>query len=375
MPKEVFNQLSARQVTAMKEPGKFADGFGLYLYVTSGGGKSWVWRGRVHGKRRELGLGSASLVSLADARLAAIDLRRMARSGLDPKYERAKTKGPALTFQQAATRFWTEQVEPVVKSTKQAALWQSTFKIHVYPSIGDMQLRAVTQSDVLNVLLPIWTEKPETARRVRQRMANVFNWARTAGLFDGVIPTEGVQNGLPRQKTIVQHYRSISYGEIPNLMRRLEATESLAAIALRFCILTVARSSEVRFANWSEFDLINNVWFIPASRMKMGKEHRVPLSTAATNIVRYVQGLSDTLVFPGSRQDKPMSDMTLSAVLKRLKVDATVHGMRSTFRDWTEEQTDYRHEVKEAALAHQIASAVERAYRRTDLFDQRRKLM
>ena len=375
MPKEVLNQLSTRKVSAMSEPGKFADGFGLYLYVTSGGGKSWVWRGRVHDKRRELGLGSASLVSLADARVAAIDLRRMARAGLDPKYERDKSKWQALTFEEAATRLWLKQIKPAVKTPKQSSLWLNTLKNHVFPKIGDMQLRAVSQTDVLSVLLPIWLEKPETARRVRQRIGTVFNWARTAGLYEGVNPIEGIQSGLPRQKIIVRHFRYLPYGELPRLMRRFKDVEGMGAIALQFCILTAARSSEVRLARWSELDLDHSVWVIGADRMKMGKDHRIPLSKSAVQIVRSLQGLSNDLVFPSAKPGKPMSDMTLSAVLRRLKIDATVHGMRSTFRDWTEEQTDYRHEVKEAALAHQISSAVERAYRRTDLFDQRRDLM
>ena len=236
-------------------------------------------------------------------------------------------------------------------------------------------MHAIKQADILRILAPIWTEKPETARRVRQRLRTVMNWARTAGHYEGMNPVEGVEDGLPKQRAKVRHFRALPYGELPELMRRIEDVDGMGALALRFTILTAARSGEVRGAMWSEIDTEARVWAIPADRMKAEVEHRVPLCDETLAALERVRGLSDGLVFPSRRAGRPISDMTLSAVLRRLKVPGTVHGMRSTFRDWCEEMTGFPHEVKEAALAHTVRNKVEAAYRRTDLFDKRRTLM
>jgi integrase len=375
MPKIVVNALTPLRVKREKCPGYYADGDGLYLVVTATGGKFWSWRGTVQGRRREVGIGPERLVKLAEAREIARTWRNIARAGGDPKAERDKDKRQSLTFEDAARRVHKEHVEPDAKSAKAAAQWLKTLTVYACPVIGAKPVHGVTQSDVLRVLAPIWTEKPETARRVRQRVRTVMDWARTAGHCSGINPVEGVEKGLPKQRGKVQHFRALHYTELPDFMQRLDGAEGIGVLALRLCILTAARSGEVRLAEWSEIDTVGRVWTVPADRMKARQEHRVPLSDAAIAVLDAAAGLSERLVFPSRKEGVPLSDMTISAVLRRLNVPATVHGFRSTFRDWAEERTGFSYEAKEAALAHTIKSATERAYRRGDLFDQRRSLM
>jgi integrase len=236
-------------------------------------------------------------------------------------------------------------------------------------------VRDVDQPDILRILAPIWTEKPQTARLVRQRLRTVLNWARTAGHCEGINPVDGVEDGLPKERRRVQHLKALPYVELPGLMRRMEMVEGMGALALRFTILTAARSGEVRGAVWSEVDEDARLWVVPADRMKAGEAHSVPLSEPALAVLEHVRGLSAGPVFPSSRSGRPLADTTLAAVLRRLKAPVTVHGMRSTFRDWAEERTAFSHEVKEAALAHTVGGATERAYRRRDLLEKRRDLM
>ncbi|MDH3668764.1 MAG: integrase arm-type DNA-binding domain-containing protein [Paracoccaceae bacterium] len=375
MPKEIVNALTPARVRQEKRPGRIADGQGLYLHISETGGRWWVWRGTVHGKRRELGIGSARLIPLAEAREKARLWRRTARDGGDPEQERDRAKMTALTVEGAARKVWGDQIEPHAKNPKHSAQWIRTLKVYAFPHIGARPVHTITQGDILRVLAPIWTEKPETARRVRQRLRTVFDWARTAGHFDGVNPIEGIERGLPKQRDRVQHHRALPYGELPVFMRRVETIDGVGALALRFTILTAARSGEVRNATWAEIGIEARTWTIPASRMKAQREHRVPISDAAVCVLDRVRALSDDLVFPGTKPGRPVSDMTLSAVLRRLDVDATVHGFRSTFRDWAAEQTSFAREIAELCLAHEVGNAVERAYRRSDLFDKRRELM
>ena len=375
MPKEVRDALTATKVRQEKRPGRYADGNGIYLHVSDTGARWWLWRGTVHGTRCERGMGSARLLSLAEAREIARSWRRIARAGGDPKEDRDKGKRQSLTFEDAARRVWSEQIEPNSRSPKHRAQWFKTLQVYAFPRIGSCPVHAVTQADILGILAPIWTEKPETARRIRQRLRTVLNWARTAGHYEGMNPVEGVEDGLPKQRAKVQHFRALPYGELPELMRRLEGVDGMGALALRFTILTSARSGEVRGALWPEIDVEARLWAVPGERMKSGEGHRVPLSAPALAVLERVRGLSDGPVFPSSRRGRPLSDTTLSAALKMLEIPATVHGMRSTFRDWCEELTSFPHEVKEAALAHTVPNAVERAYRRTDLFDKRCELM
>jgi integrase len=320
-------------------------------------------------------MGSARLVSLAEAREIARTWRRIARDGGDPALVRDKGKLKSLTFDDAARRVWADQIEPHAKNPKHSAQWLRTLSNYAFPIIGARPVHTIAQSDILRVLAPIWTEKPETARRVRQRIRTVMDWARTAGHFEGVNPVEGVEKGLPKQRGRVQHHRALPYQKLPDLIRRIEAVEGMGALALRFVILTAARGGEARGALWSEIDGEARLWTVPAERMKAQRRHRVPLSNAALAVLEQVRGLSDGLIFPSTRPGRPLSDMTLSAVLKRLDVPVTVHGFRSTFRDWAEELTGFPREVKEAALAHTVKDATEAAYRRTDLFDKRCELM
>lgn len=376
MPRLVINALSPGRVKHETRPGSYADGDGLYLLVTKTGGRYWIWRGTVKGTRQELGIGPVRLVSLADARQVAKDWRNIARAGGDPKAERDKAKRKRVTFAEAMTKVHGEQVEPQAKNPKAARYWLASLRDYAVPVIGNMPVDSITTSDILRVLAPIWTEKPETARRVRQRIRTVLDWATTAGHREGVNPVEGVGKGLPRQRDRVQHHTALPYAELPDLMQRLEAEDGIAALALRFLILTAARSLEARAATWPEIDLEGRVWRIPPERMKAGDEHKVPLSDAALGVLERVQGLDTTLVFPSRKPGVPVQATTLKKVLVRLDVPVvTVHGFRSSFRDWAEEWTRYSYETKERALAHAVKNPVERAYRRGDLFDQRRALM
>lgn len=359
-------------------PGRHADGNGLFLHVDPNGARRWVLRTVVHGRRRDIGLGGVSLVSLAEAREAAARLRRIARTGGDPIAERDRDKRTSLTFADAAQKVHAEHIAKTARNGKHVAQWLATLERHAFPIIGAKPVHTVDQADVLRVLSPIWTETPETARRVRQRLRTVLDWARTAGYREGVNPVEGVERGLARQRDKPGHFAALPWQELPALWPRLEATSGTGALALRFAILTATRSGEVRLADWAEIDLDARVWTIPAGRMKAGREHRVPLSAAALDVLAAAEALTggrEGLVFPSARQGRPLSDMTLAAVLKRLGVPVTPHGFRSTFRDWAEEATSYPYEVKEAALAHTVKSKTERAYRRGDLFEKRRDMM
>ena len=375
MPKEVHNALTPAKVKQEKRPGRYADGQGLYLHVSETGARWWIWRGTVHGRRRELGMGSARLVSLAKAREIARTWRRIARDGGDPVVERDKNRRQSLTFEEAARRVWAAQIEPPGRNEKYTKQWLTSLKAHAFPLIGSLPVHAVTQSDILRVLSPIWTERSQTARLVRQRLRTVLNWARAAGHCEGVNPVEGVEDGLPKQRYRVQHFKALPFKELPEFMRRLEAVEGVAALALRFTILTAARSGEVRGARWSEIDIEDRLWVVSDARMKAEREHRVPLSGEALAVLERVCGLDSTMVFPAHKRGAIMHDMTIAAPLKRLDVTGTVHGFRSTFRDWAAERTSVPREIAELCLAHEVGNAVERAYRRSDLFDKRRELM
>lgn len=359
-------------------PGMYADGGGLYLVVDDSGARRWALRTTVHGKRREIGLGPISLTPLSEAREKARQLRRVAREGGDPVAERDRERRRSLTFEEAARTVHTEQIVPTAKNGKHVRQWLATLEKYAFPTIGAKPIHAVDQADVLSILAPIWTETPETAKRVRQRLRTVLDWARTAGHREGVNPVEGVERGLPKQRARVLHHEALPWQQLPALMPRLVTASGMGALALRFAILTAARSGEVRGATWAEIDTEAGVWTIAAERMKTGRAHRVPLTPAALAILEDAKAQatrSEALAFPSTKPGAPLSDMTLSAVLKRLEVGVTVHGFRSTFRDWAEEATAYPHEVKEAALAHVVGNKAEAAYRRTDLFEKRRAMM
>lgn len=308
----------------------------------------------------------------------AREMKKVVRAGGDPIAYRDRDKRQSLIFEDATRQVHREQILPTARNAKHAAQWPNTLRDYAFPAIGVLPVHAVAQSDILRVLSPIWTEKAETARRVRQRLRTVFAWAKTAGHREGDDPVDDVEQGLPKQRDRQSHFRALPYSGLPDLMHRVVEVQGMGALALRFAILTAARSGEVRAAVWDELDLVAKVWTIPEEKMKGGREHRVPLSDAAIDVLEQARGLAtrkEDLVFPSTRAGRPLSDMTLAAVLKRPGVDATVHGMRSTFRDWAEEATSYPHQVKEMALAHAVKNKVEAAYLRTDLFEKRRDMM
>ena len=366
-------RLTTRRVETLKATGHYVDGDGLALVIGRRGGKSWVLRTMVKGRRRDIGLGGVSWVTLAEAREKAREYRKIAREGGDPIAMRNST-AESPTFEEAARRVHSEQIVGTSRNEKHRDQWINTLKAYAFKIIGDKAVRDITQSDVLQVLSPIWTEKQETARRVRQRLRTVMDWARTAGHFDGVNPVEGVEKGLAKQRKAVNHHAAMPWAEVPALLSTLG--DSSAALALRFLILTVARTGEVIGARWSEIDFDTRLWTIPAERMKAQREHRVPLSDEALAVLNQVRGRDDEFVFPGQRRGTGLSNMSMTAVLRRLgRNDITVHGFRSSFRDWAEERGGMPREIAEMCLAHEVGNAVERAYRRSDLLNKRRELM
>ncbi|MGR3717822.1 MAG: tyrosine-type recombinase/integrase [Thermohalobaculum sp.] len=375
MPKELHNALAATKVSKTKEPGRYADGNGLYLVVSDTGGKWWQWRGTVHGRRKELGIGPVRLIELKEAREIARSWRRIAREGGDPRAVRDRAKLQSLTLEEAARRVWAEQVDGQGRNKKYERQWLADLERHVFPAIGRIPVHALSQPDVLAMLAKIWTELPSTARRIKQRLRIVMDWAKTAGHRDDLNPVLGVEGGLPKRRPKPKHFDALPYTELPDAMRCLADLDSVPAMALRFLILTAARSIEVRAAKWSEVDTDARLWAIPAERMKAGEPHRVPLSDAALVVLERIRGLNAQMIFPARKRGAIMHDQTLSAPMKQLGLAATVHGFRSSFRDWCSERTLFPREIAEISLAHQVGDAVERAYARSDILDKRRDLM
>ena len=368
-------KLNARKVETTLEPGMHGDGGGLYLRVGPTGSKSWILRTAVYGKRRELGLGSAALVSLKEARETAHVLRKIARSGGDPDTARSKE---TFTFDAAAKLVY-ENLLPTWRNKKHAETWIASINRYARPRIGNRPLETIGTADILAILSPIWTEKNETAKRLKQRIGTVFDWAKGAGHYPNENPVNGLKKALPAVKRQQVHLAAMDWRKLPEFMSELSIRESVSALTLEFIILTAARSGEARGARWSEIS--NNVWTVPAERMKRGVAHRVPLSDEAIIVLDKVRGLDDELVFPSVKtgpqgETRAQSVMVFKSLLKRMKQEGfTVHGFRSTFRDWCSESAYADREVAEAALSHATGSEVERSYARSDLFDRRRILM
>jgi integrase len=348
------------------------------LVVQPGGSRSWILRYQIDGRRRDLGLGPYPEVGLARAREKALEARRIVKDGRDPLAERSRAA--FLTFQAAAAALIASK-RPGWRNAKHAAQWTSTLAAYAYPKLGGFDVRAVDTATVLEVLRPIWTTKPETASRLRQRIEAVLDYAAVVGARSGENPARWrghLDHLLPKPGKVraVKHHTALDWREAPAFLAELERREGLAAKALAFTILTAARSGEVRGMTWGEVDRVPAVWTVPASRIKAGKEHRVPLTPAALALLGE-PGEAEALVFPSpTKAASPLSDMTLAAVLKRMgRGDLTVHGFRSTFRDWAGEATAHPREVIEAALAHRLKDKAEAAYARGDLFAKRRKLM
>ncbi len=372
-----MGSLTARGVQTAK-PGRHTDGRGLMLVVKPSGARSWVLRYQINGWRRDMGLGSWPEVTLSMARERALAARRQIVAGANPIDEKRKNK--KLTFKDAASAFIAGK-EAGWKNAKHAAQWASTLETYAYPSMGHLDVRIISTQHVRTVLMPIWNAKPETASRVRQRIEAILDYAKTIGARDGDNPARWRGHldkvlAQPSKIRPIVHHAALDWKLLPDLIKQLADNPTAGARALLFTIFTAARSGEVRGATWSEIDLHAGVWMIPAIRMKARKEHRVPITDAAVRCLGKPQS-ADRLVFTSDMSlGKPLSDMTLSAVLKRLKYEGvTVHGFRSSFRDWAGETSAFPKEVIEAALAHRLRDKAEAAYARGDLFTKRRSLM
>ena len=380
-------RLSARTVETRKKPGYYSDGGGLYLKVSGGAGRSWVFRYRVAGKLREMGLGSEHSISLADARQAAAECRKLRLRGSDPievrRHERTQAKlgAASMTFRQCADRYIAAH-QAGWRNAKHTSQWRNTLATYAFPVFGDLPVQAIDVGLVMKVVEPLWPTKTETASRLRGRIENVLDWALARGYRQGDNPARWrghLDNLLPRRSRVqkVEHHAALSYDEVGAFIEVLQRQEGVAAMALEFCILTATRTSETIGARWQEVDLGEAIWMIPADRIKAGKEHRVPLSKPAVAILQKLAvARSSDFVFPGGKPGRPLSNMALLALLRRMeRPDLTVHGFRSAFRDWAAERTNFPREVCEMALAHTIGDRVEAAYRRGDLFSKRRQLM
>lgn len=389
MPRKLHNALTAVTVKSAK-PGRHADGGGLQLLVKDTGARSWVYRFMLKGKSRDIGLGAAGPggISLADARDLATALRLKVKAGIDPLAERQQAEANAKAAEQAAkvagVTFKAMAETHIAankdswRNAKHKQQWENSLRNYVYPVIGELPVTEIETAHVLQIIEPIWREKAETASRVRGRIETVLDSAKARGYRQGENPARWrghLAQILPaRTKLSRGHHKALAYDAIPAFVKQLQEREAVSALALEFAILTGARTGEVIGAEWDEVDLAKALWTVPPERMKAGKEHRVPLSQRALEMLEQTKQLGGQYLFPGAKRDK-LSSMAMAMLLRRMKLDVTVHGFRSAFRDWAAECTGYSHEVAEMALAHTIGNAVERAYRRGDLFDKRRRLM
>ncbi|WP_179217996.1 site-specific integrase [Delftia sp. K82] len=384
------NKLTQLQASRIKEAGMHGDGAGLWLKVTEGGSKSWILRYTMAGRERWTGLGPYPDVSLAEARDKAMAWRKQVREGVDPMKVKQEAMATAraeqakkVTFAWCAAQY-IESHRAGWKNAKHAEQWVSTLAMYAEPVVGKMDVALVETEHVVRVLEPIWNSKPETASRLRGRIESILGWASARRLRSGDNPArwKGHLDSLFPARTKVsrtRHFAALPWKDMRPFMTSLEAQAGVGALALRFTILTAARSGEVRGMVWDEVDLSARLWVVPAERMKAGREHRIPLSDAAVALLRQQEQVllaGTNVVFPSVRDHKPLSDMTLTAVLRRMqRNDLTVHGFRSTFRDWAAEATDYPQEMAEMALAHVVSNKVEAAYRRGDMLEKRREMM
>ena len=371
--------LTAATAKSLSKPGMHSDGRGLYLRIAKGGSKGWILRISIDGRRRDIGLGGYPAVPLAKARQLAEAHRLAVAEGRDPLAERRRSKMP--TFAEAAAKVHEANL-PRWRNATHRQQWLATMETYAFPKIGEKRLDRIERRDVLSILTPIWTTKPETARRVRQRIRTVLKWAMAHDFVLFNAAGEAIDGALPPMPRIKAHFRALPYADLPAAVAMIEesAASMTATLCLRFLILTVARSGEARGATWGEIDMDAATWTIPATRMKGGQNHRVPLSGAAMDVLREAARFRDDtgLVFPSvSRAGCKMSDMSLTRVLAKIGAAdrASVHGLRSTFRDWAAETTNAPHAVMELSLAHAVGGAVEQAYFRSDMMARRRALM
>ncbi|WP_227814330.1 tyrosine-type recombinase/integrase [Nitrogeniibacter aestuarii] len=369
-------------------PGMHGDGAGLWLKVTDGGSSSWILRYTFDGRERWMGLGPYPDVGLAEARERASDNRSKVRQGIDPlderhanDAERRATRAKAVTFDWCASKY-IEAHAPSWSNPKHIDQWRNTIATYASPTIGALDVSRIDTGHITKVLEPIWTEKAETASRLRGRLESILDWAAVRKYRKGDNPARWkghLDTLLAKQSRTkrIKHHPALPWPEVGHFMTALRKQPGVASKALELTILTAARSGEIRGAIWSEFDLNSAMWIVPAERMKAGKEHRVPLSEEAVKLLKALDRKDDgDLVFPGARAGRPLSDMSLTAVLRRMERHGiTVHGFRSTFRDWAAETTNYPREMAEMALAHTVSDKVEAAYRRGDMLEKRRHMM
>jgi integrase len=385
-------RLTALKVEKARKPGMYADGGGLYLRVTPEGTKNWVLRFMIDRRPRWMGLGPLALYGLQEARTKALDARRKRHEGIDPiaarRAERARQRldaAKAVSFKQCAEAYISSH-RAGWRNSKHAGQWGATLATYAYPVIGALPVQAVDTGLVLKVLEPIWTAKPETAGRVRGRLESILDFAKVRGERDGENPARWrghLDKLLPAHSKVrqVEHHAALPYAELPAFLASLREQEGVAALALDFLVLTAARTGEAIGARWTEIDLLDKTWTVPAARMKARREHRVPLSARALAILDEMRlardgNNGDAFVFPGGKAGKPLSNMAFLMLLRRMgHGDLTAHGFRATFKTWASDRSSFHNEIVEASLAHVIGGKVEQAYMRGDLFEKRRRLM
>jgi integrase len=362
--------------------GRHGDGSGLYLVVDPSGARRWIVRVTVKGQknrkgaplRTDFGLGGADIITLNQARERALEYRRMAKTGLNPRFN-AQRDIP--TFEEISRQVHIDRM-PTWKNAKHGQQWLNTLRDYAFPKIGRMPIDSIDQPEVLMCLSPIWTEKHETAKRLSQRIKTVLDVAKSKGFRSGENPVTAIKDArvLPTVKAKPQHHDAMPWRDVPAFYAELNGRSAIAAKALQFTILTASRTSEVLDMKWPEVDFDTLLWTVPAARMKGGKEHRVPLTDEMLAILEPLKAMASDYVFEGQKRHRPLSNMSMLMLLRRMGRDAfTVHGFRSSFRDWASEATNAPRELAEAALAHQVGSDVERAYARSDLLERRRKLV
>lgn len=387
---ETMAKLNAARLRTLTKPGAYGDGAGLYLQVRGPENRSWLYRFKLQGKPHLMGLGTLADISLAEARDAATTARKLVRQGINPidqrRAQRAENAAQAgLTFAQVADAY-IKAHEPSWRNAKHRQQWRNTLDTYADPVLGKLPVASVDVGAVMKVLEPLWREKTETASRLRGRIESVLDYATARGWRTGENPARWrghLDNLLPARSKVakVEHHPALPWREVGGFMSTLAEEEGIAALALRFVILTAARTSEAIGARWSEIDMQGALWTVPGARMKAGREHRVPLSAPALDVLREAAKLrtnskADGCVFPGAKPGKPLSNMALLMLLRRMeRGDLTTHGFRSSFRDWCSESTNYPGEVAEAALAHVNGDKTEAAYLRGDMMEKRRRLM
>ncbi len=376
--RHLTGKLSDRAIKAIKKPGRYGDGGGLYLLADNASAKRWVWRGTVQGNRTDYGLGSYGSVTLSQARDLAREYVRLALAGDDPRTTLRDSTG--IPDFETAARAYHKQHKDIWRSREHTQQWINTLEQYAFPVIGKRPVDKITTPEIVALLSPIWFEKQETAKRVKQRIATVLDDAKGKGHLSGENPVAGVSASLKINKRLrPKHFKAMDYRDLPDFIQWLRDTDkpTMGRLALEFTILCAARTGEAVNARWSEIDADKALWTIPAKRMKMNREHRVPLTTRCMEILETVRPISEAggWVFEGQSAHKPMSDETMRAFLKRHSIGVTIHGFRSTFRDWCSEQTGFPYAAVERCLAHDSGNKTEAAYARSDLLDRRRGIM